>query len=86
MKLASSDLENPRFGTKCGTYLLYMPSYSEFCIQKPIFVTTYHGNRGPSETSSNDTIKLADTETPHWYQKLAISPTDSKSSYSQYGG
>jgi len=38
--------------------LLYRPSYSQFCVQKPYF--RYNGNRGRSGASLNKTIKLAE--------------------------
>ena len=46
------------------TYLLYKPSYSQFCVQ--ITVVGYHGNKGQSGVNLNDTIRSADPENPQF--------------------
>ena len=46
------------------TYLLYKPSYSQFCVQ--IRVVGYHGNKGQSGVNLNDTIRSADQENPQF--------------------
>jgi len=46
------------------TYLLYKPSYSQFCVQ--ITVVGYHGNKGQSGVHLNDTIRSADPENPQF--------------------
>jgi len=62
VKLA--DAENPRLVQESRTYLLYKPSYSQFCIQ--ITVLGYHGNKGQSRVNLNDTIRSADSENPQF--------------------
>ena len=59
MKLA--DVETPSLVQESGTYLLYRTSYRQFCVQMPILLPW---QRGPSETSCNDIIKLADPKPP----------------------
>ena len=39
------------------TYLLYESSYSQFCVE--ITTISYHGNKGRSGVSLNDTVRLA---------------------------
>ena len=46
------------------TYLLYEPSYSQFCVE--ITTIGYHGNKGPSGVRMNDTIRLANPENTHF--------------------
>ena len=57
-----------QFGTRiCYTgqvIVNFVFKYRSFC---------YHGNRGPSERSCNDTIKLADPETSLWYKNVELS-------------
>jgi len=74
MKLA--DFDNPCLVQESGTYLLYRPSYGQFCIPIPIFCC--RGNSCPSETSCNDTIKLADTENPSGTEIWELSPTKNR--------
>jgi len=67
MKLA--DLENSQFGTRIWDIIISYTGrvISNFVFKYPNFC--HNGNRGPSETSCNDAIKLADPET-HFGTKI----------------
>jgi len=56
--------KTPCWVQESRTYLLYKPSYSQFCVQ--ITVVGYHGNKGQSGVNLNDTIRSADTENPQF--------------------
>ena len=56
------DPETPCLVQESGAYHLWKPSYSQFCFQ--LKTIGYHGNRGRSGVSLNDTIQLADLENP----------------------
>ena len=62
--------KTPSLVQESGIYLLYRPSYSQFCVENPNFVTT--ATVVPSKTSYNDIIKFADPEHPIWYRILGI--------------
>ena len=54
------------------TYLLYESSYSQFCVE--ITTISYHGNKGRSGVSLNDTIRWANPENTQFStNKLLVS-------------
>ena len=61
------DSKNPCLVQESRTYLLYKPSYSQFSVE--ITATGYHGNKGRSGVSLNDTIRSADPENPQFGAK-----------------
>jgi len=60
--------ENPTWVQISGTYLLRKPSYSQLYAEIATF--RYHGNRGRSGASLNDTMKLADLENPQFGTRM----------------
>jgi len=70
-------------------YLISRCPFSRFQSPRHIFCSTfrYSGNkcRPGTRTTLNDTVKLADPETPPWYKNLGFVSYKNQS-YSQYGG
>ena len=64
-----------------GLHLLHKLNYGQFCVEIRIF--GYHGNRGRSKQSLNDTFKLADPTNP-LFQQLSGLHLLRKLNYSQF--
>jgi len=70
VKLADPERKTPCLVQESRTYLLDEPSYSQFCVE--ITTISYHGNKGRSGVSLNDTIRLTNPENTQFRTKVCL--------------